>query len=197
MMLRSLTLIPRSQAPRGNARPRSSASSALIWLIALALATTGCAGWREQLASRPTVADRRDARRESAVQSFEQQRDAMQLQAALDRFHQGDLAGCESRLATLVERRPDFVPARLHLAEIVWSRGDAALAERHYLAVLSLQPDLAEAHHGLGTLLEAEGRLPEAATHLARAEGLPPADGPRMSTEDRNSPVARGNVSDL
>jgi Tfp pilus assembly protein PilF len=106
------------------------------------------------------------------LESFEQQRDTMQLQAALDRFNQGDYAGCESRLAALVERRPDFVPARLRLAEILWSRGDAATAEQHYIAVLALQPDLAEAHHGLGTLLETEGRFDEAAEHLARSAEL-------------------------
>lgn len=132
-------------------------------LLAALLLFTGCAARREQLISRPTVTDQRDARRESAVQAFEQQRDAMQLQAALDRYHQGDLAGCESRLAALVERRPDFVAARLHLAEIVWSRGDAALAEQHYRAVLSLEPGHAEAQHGLGLLLEGEGPLEEAA----------------------------------
>lgn len=144
-------------------------------LIVGTLLLTGCAGWREQLAPQPTVADDREARKSAAVQSFEQHRDVMQFQAALDRFDQGDYAGCESRLATLVERRPDFIPARLRLAEIVWSRGDAACAEQHYQAILSRHPDLAEAHHGLGMLLEAEGRFDEAATHIARAVKLDPS----------------------
>jgi Tfp pilus assembly protein PilF len=153
--------------------------------IAALLLLTGCAGWREQLASRPTVADQRDVRREAAVQSFEQQRDAMQLQAALDRFDQGDLAGCESRLAALVQRRPAFLPARLCLAEITWSRGDAALAEQHYLALLSLQPGHAEAHHGLGLLLEAEGRFDEAAEHLVLADDLMRRELPQKDAEER------------
>lgn len=143
-------------------------------LIFATLLIAGCAGWREQLAPQPTVADQREARNAASLQAFDQHRDSMQLQAALDRFQQGDHAGCESRLATLVERRPDFVPARLRLAEILWSRGDAAAAEQHYLAALALQPDLAEAHHGLGTLLEAEGRFDEAAAHLSRARDFQP-----------------------
>ena len=145
------------------------------WLIVATLLLAGCAGWREQLAKQPTVADDREARKSAAVHSFEEQRDAMQLQAALDRFHQGDYAGCESRLATLVERRPDFVAARLRLAEILWSRGAAFAAEQHYQTVLSLHPDHAEAHHGLGMLLETEGRFEEAADHLSRAAELDPS----------------------
>lgn len=144
-------------------------------LLVATLLLTGCAGWRAQLAPQPTVADDREARQSAAVQSFEQHRDAMQLQAAIDRFNQGDYSGCESRLATLVERRPDFVPARLRLAEIIWSRGDAASAEQHYQMVLSRYPDLAEAHLGLGMLLEAEGRFEEAAVHLARAAEIDPS----------------------
>lgn len=154
-------------------------------LIVGLLLLAGCAGWREHLAPQPRVADDREARKAAAVHSFEQQRDAMQLQAALDCFHQGDHAGCESRLLALVERRPDFVPARLRLAEISWSRGDAASAEQHYLAALSQQPDLAEAHHGLGTLLEAEGRDGDAAAHLSRAGEYQPDIQPHLYAEGR------------
>ena len=105
----------------------------------------------------------------TALQAFEQQRDAMQLQAAIDRFEQGDYTGCESRLAALVARRPDFLAARLRLAEILWARGEIAQAEEHYHAVLSAEPANSEAHHGLGMLLEAEGRFEEAEPHLALA----------------------------
>jgi Tfp pilus assembly protein PilF len=128
-------------------------------LIVASLLLGGCAGWRPQIAAPgPTIADERAARREAAVQSFESHRDAMQLQAALDRFEQGDYAGCESRLTALVERRPEFIAARLRLAEILWSRGDAAAAEQHFHAVLALVPDCAEAHDGLAMLLDETGR---------------------------------------
>lgn len=139
-----------------------------LTLIA-ALLLTGCAGWRQKVAPQDAIAEERAARRTAAVQAFEQSRDAMQLEAALDYFDQGDNSGCESRLAALVERRPDFLPARLRLAEMLWFRGDAAQAEKHYRAVLALQPDNVEAHFGLGTLLEDSGRSTEAAQHLATA----------------------------
>ena len=138
----------------------------------LLLVAPGCAAWKQAAAPQPTVADQRGVRQDEAIRSFEQHRDQMQLQAALDRFQQGDIAGCESRLQTLVERRPDLTEARLRLAEICWSRGDARAAEGHYLAVLAAQPECAEAHHALGTLLEASGRENEAQHHLQRAAGL-------------------------
>jgi Tfp pilus assembly protein PilF len=159
-----------------------------VFGVVACLFLSGCAGWRQQIAApQPTVADQREVRRDAAVQSFEQHRDAMQLQAALDRFEQGDYAGCESHLAALVERRPDFVPARLRLAEILWSRGDAAAAEQHYQAVLAIDAGHSEALHGLGTLLEAEGRFDEAAVHLARANDLAaePTDSPQMDADER------------
>lgn len=138
------------------------------------LLATGCAGWKPHAASKPTVSENRSLRHSAVVRDFEQQRDAMQLQAAIDRFNQGDLAGCESRLVKLVERRPDFAEARLRLAEVAWSRGDAAAAEQHYQAVLSARSDSAEAHHGLGMLLTAVGRFGEANPHLRRAIELDP-----------------------
>jgi Tfp pilus assembly protein PilF len=159
--------------------------------LALPLLASGCAGWKQhanglpaasmpQAARQPTIADQRGIRQDEAIRSFEQHRDQMQLQAALDRFGQGDMAGCESRLQMLVQRRPDFAEARLRLAEICWSRGDAPAAEEHYLAVLFLQPDSAEAHHGLGILLEASGRDDEAQRHLERAAQLDPSSALRM-----------------
>jgi Tfp pilus assembly protein PilF len=135
--------------------------------LLLLLTASGCASWKQQLAAQPSVADERARRQAEAIHSFEQHRDHMQLQAAIDRFNQGDIAGCESRLHTLVQRRPDFTEARLRLAELYWSRGDAAAAEEHYRDVLTFQPDNAEAHSGLGILLDDSGRSAEAAQHLA------------------------------
>ena len=130
--------------------------------IAAVLRLRGLA--RATLAPQPKVADDREART-ARGRAFVRAapRRACNCRPRSIASIKATIAGCESRLATLVQRRPDFVPARLRLAEIVWSRGDAAAAEQHYLAVLSPQPDLAEAHHGLGTLLESEGRFDEAA----------------------------------
>ena len=155
--------------------------------LLLLLVTSGCAAWKEQVAPQPTVADNH-LDRQAAIRSFEQHRDQMQLQAAIDRFDQGDFAGCESRLQTLVERRPDFAEARLRLAEITWARGNTDAAEGHYLAVLAAHPNSAEAHHGLGMLLEANGRFDEAQPHLRSAAELDPQnEAYRLADSDATS----------
>jgi predicted Zn-dependent protease len=142
-------------------------------LLAIALFASGCASWRPVLGTSP-VADKRKDRATDAVRTFEKHRDAAQLEAALDRWKQGDFTGAEARLAALVQRRPDFSDARLRLGEILWSRGDAAAAEPHLRAVLEVSPDRAEAHHALGLLLDATGRADDARVHLSRAAELEP-----------------------
>ena len=144
-----------------------------ILLAACALLITGCAGWQKTLAKGSVTPLRKD-RQEDAIREFEQHRNTAQLEAALDCWQQGDVAGCESRLAALVQRCPDFTDARLHLAEVLWSRGDAAAAEPHLLAVLQSQPDRADAHHTLGLILDASGRRAQALQHLQRATQLEP-----------------------
>ena len=134
---------------------------------------TGCAGWKPNLKV-PTAMPERKARESEAVREFERHRDNVQLQAAMDRWTQDDQAGCEARLASLVERRPDHVGARMRLGEILWSRGQAAGAETQFRAVLDREPNRAEAHHALGLLLDATGQREEALTHLLRAAELEP-----------------------
>jgi Flp pilus assembly protein TadD len=77
-------------------------------------------------------------------------------------------------LVALVGRRPDNIEARLLLGEVQWSRGDAASAEPHLRAVLSVQPYRANAHHALGLLLDGNGRSDEARFHFTRAAELEP-----------------------
>jgi Tfp pilus assembly protein PilF len=121
-----------------------------------------------------TLSDARHERHATAVLAFEQQRNQAQLQAALVRWQQGDVAGCESRLRNLVQRRPEFCDARVHLAELAWSCENAVEAEAEYRAALALAPQRADLHHALGLVLESTGRWPEAQTHLAQAAALEP-----------------------
>jgi Tfp pilus assembly protein PilF len=137
------------------------------------LLCAGCAGWKENIVSKPVTPLRKE-RAEEAVRSFEERRDAAQLQAALERWQQGDASGCEARLAAIVERRPDYAEARLRLGEVLLQRGDVEAAQQHMLAALEVQPNWAEAYHALGLLLAAEGREDEAATYLVRAAELEP-----------------------
>jgi len=133
--------------------------------------TSGCAGWKQN--TQKTVTDQREDRAADAVRNFENRRDAAQLEAALDRWRQGNTAMAESMLASIVKRRPDNYDARVRLAELLWSRSDAA-AEPHLRAVLEAQPNRAEAHHALGLLLDGTGRADEAREHLAKAAELEP-----------------------
>src|SRR5262245_27877689 len=100
------------------------------WLLLTLVAFAGCAGWRERLVALPgSVARERQERQSEVVRDFEQHRDNAQLQAALDRWAAGDIAGCDSRLRALLQRRPVDSEARIRLAELLWTRGAAPEAE--------------------------------------------------------------------
>lgn len=145
----------------------------VLALTALAPTLAGCAGWKANLQALTAMPERKE-RETEAVRTFEEHRDVAQLQAALDRWHQGDAAGCEARLAALVHRRPEYCDARLHLGEILFSRGQNVEAEAQLRAVLERQPMRADAHHSLGLLLDSIGKRDEAVVHLARASELEP-----------------------
>jgi Tfp pilus assembly protein PilF len=136
------------------------------------LLISGCAGWKQNT-QKPTVTEQREDRAADAVRNFENRRDAAQLEAALDRWRQGNAPMAESMLLAIVRRRPDNYDARMRLAELLWSRSDAA-AEPHLRAILEAEPNRAEAHHALGLLLEGTGRADEARQHLAKAAELEP-----------------------
>lgn len=142
-------------------------------VLCLALTTGGCAGWRETLAPKPSVSQTREERATDAVREFEDRRDAAQFAAAVERVQQGDSARAETMLVAIVKRRPDSIPARLRLAEVLWSRNDAS-AEEHLRAVLQKDTANAEAHHALGLVLDGTNRSAEAREHFQRAKELEP-----------------------
>ena len=146
----------------------------LLPAFAVLLLASGCAGWQKRTDLR-AKAPSREQRAEDAIRDFEQQRDGAQYQAALDRWRQGDAARAEAQLAALVARRPDFADARLRLAEILWARNESS-AEQHFRAVVAAHEASAEAHHGLGLVLDATGRRDEARRHWERAAELEPAN---------------------
>jgi Flp pilus assembly protein TadD len=155
----------------------------LLPLAALiSIAAAGCAGWQPHTASSPT-GSQRERRADEVVRDFEARRDAAQLQAALDRWRQGDAPGSAAMLAALVERRPDWCEARMRLADVLWSLSDPA-AEAQLRAVIEREPERAEAYHALALVLEATGRLDEARSHLERACQLAPHDELYRQTRD-------------
>jgi Flp pilus assembly protein TadD len=119
------------------------------------------------------MTESREDRAKEAVRSFEERRDAAQLEAALDRWKQGDVQRAEAMLSALVSRRPDYANARMLLAEILWSGNDPA-AEEHLRAVLEVSAERADAHHALGLVLDGTGRSEEARQHLSKAAELEP-----------------------
>jgi Tfp pilus assembly protein PilF len=149
---------------------------ALAWLTASAVLTTGCTTWpslKRELAQQPP---RRNERKEEVLVAFEAQRDAAQLQAALDRFNEGNHAACHQQLAALVERRPQFVEARLQLAEFHLCHGELDQAQEQLRAALVLAPQRADLHDCLGRVLEAGSRDREAAEHFQTAAKLEPGN---------------------
>jgi Tfp pilus assembly protein PilF len=161
-------------------------SIALVWTASLA----GCANWKQQVALSSPVSKVREERHDAAVKAFEEQRDQAQLQAALDRYQQGDISGCEARLRSLIARRPDFTEAHVQLAELAWSFNNGDEAEAEYLAALKLAPNRADVHHALGLVLQAGGRAAEARDHLERACQLDPQNEGYRALVASIAPVA-------
>ena len=144
-----------------------------VTIAALAVAT-GCANWPDRGGPTSNATQSPEERRAAAIQAFEEQRDLAQLESALDRFSQGDVAGCEARLRALLARRPQDAELHARLAELAWACGNLPDAEAEYRSAIALAPQRGDFEHALGTLLEAAGRANEAAPHLARAAQLDP-----------------------
>ena len=146
-----------------------------------ALICLGCAGLRERILS-PGVTPTRRERASQAIHEFEERRDTAQLAAAMDRFNQGDTERAEAMLAAIVSRRPDYIEARLHLAEVLWAQEDPS-AEQHLRAILQSQPNHAEAHHALGLVLSATNRTAEALQHFSVAAEQDPENEVYQTSE--------------
>ena len=157
--------------------------SRLALIVICLIALSGCSQLQSNLVA-PSVTPDRVHRKAEALKMFETHRDFAQLEAALDFWKADDPEHCESLLTALVDRRPDFVEARLRLGELLMDRGEMAAAEGHLQAAVSAQPHHAEAHHALGLLLEAADRRAEAANHLAKAAELDPQNDIYRVTRD-------------
>jgi arylsulfatase A-like enzyme/Tfp pilus assembly protein PilF len=79
-----------------------------------------------------------------------------------------------ARLEPLVRAEPGNVAFRLQLAESSRRAGDLAGAERHYRALLDLDPDRAETWYHFGVALNDQGRHADAVDAFARAIELEP-----------------------
>ena len=137
----------------------------------------GCAGSQAHVRSEPAapVSDLENAEPELA-QVYEERRTEAQIQAALDRWQQGDIAGCEVRLRDVIERNPKTIVPRLRLAELALACGHVDDAAEHYRSALALDANRAETHHGLALVLVAQGHAAEARAHFEQAFRLEPGN---------------------
>ena len=78
--------------------------------------------------------------------------------------------------ARTVELQPNFIPARMSLADNLSDIGKNEEAGRQYLEVLRQDPSQVEAHCNLAYVLAAQGRKAEAMTELQQALRLRPSD---------------------
>jgi Flp pilus assembly protein TadD len=93
---------------------------------------------------------------------------------ALKAMHRGlEAAQCFARTVTL---DPNFIPARMSLADSLSENGKNEEAARQYRAVLRQDPGQVDAHCNLAFILAAQGQNAEAMTELQQALLLRPSD---------------------
>lgn len=155
-----------------------AANSSVALLCAISL-LTGCASLPTKAAVRtprtPEPTQSYAERKRDAVAAFERQRDAAQVQAAINHWQRGDADKSLKMLTAIIKRVPSDVNARLRIAEIHTAQENFTAAETQLRECLVHSPDSAEVHHTLGMLLsEAPGREQEAEFHIRRAGELEP-----------------------
>ncbi len=94
------------------------------------------------------------------------------LQGAL-----GKRAEAADTLRAALRLNPDYLPARLKLAEYLFAAGDSEEAAKIYETILKEHPDAAEAHYGMGRIRATKGDFSGAVECYGRACELFPAYG--------------------
>ena len=96
-----------------------------------------------------------------------------QLKAAIARWTEGDVEGCEASLRQLLQRNPRYKDAGIALADLLTHKEDLKAAEELIRKLLADFDD-PQIHHSLALLLETTGRSNEAVFHFQRAVELEP-----------------------
>jgi tetratricopeptide (TPR) repeat protein len=79
-----------------------------------------------------------------------------------------------SELRRVVQLKPEYVEARLRLADLLFANGNLEEAKMHYTAALGANPKLAIAHNNLGRLYLAQGQISQAIVQFGEALRLNP-----------------------
>lgn len=93
------------------------------------------------------------------------------------RTAQGDHTGASAAFRAALRLDPDYLPARLKLAESLLTSGKLEEAASLYAAIIKNHPGVAEAYYGLGRIRTAKGDLPGAVEAYQKACELFPAYG--------------------
>ncbi|HET9178570.1 MAG TPA: tetratricopeptide repeat protein [Terriglobia bacterium] len=93
------------------------------------------------------------------------------------RTEQGDRAGATATFREALRLDPDYLPARLKLAESLLTSGKLEAAGSMYDAIIKGHPGVAEAYYGLGRIRTAQGDLAGAVKSYQKACELFPAYG--------------------
>lgn len=119
-----------------------------------------------------TLSETREQRLRQVAADFDQRRDEAQYQAALNRWREDDSAGCRQSLEQLIARNPQHCPARLLMAQVCLSDGNAKAALEQVRQVLALEPKNAEAHYLMGLSLDGLGETGPAIAEYEKATRL-------------------------
>jgi len=137
----------------------------------LCLLTSGCASTdvkpEDDLNEPPPVDPR-------AAELFDKRCDDSMFQAAIARWRDNDVGGCQSLLERLLHRNPSYLEARLMLADLFLAQGNIPGAEGQLRWIVQQHPENPQARHSLGLLLDSTDRHAEALEHLREARRLDP-----------------------
>ncbi|MCI0665996.1 MAG: tetratricopeptide repeat protein [Acidobacteria bacterium] len=80
-------------------------------------------------------------------------------------------------LQEALELNPDYLPARLKLADSLLAAGELEKSRQHYQLIINKQAEFAQAHYGLGRVSAAEQKFSTAVEHFLKAINLFPNYG--------------------
>jgi tetratricopeptide (TPR) repeat protein len=90
---------------------------------------------------------------------------------------QGHVSEAAETLRACLRLKPDYLPARLKLAEALFTGGDLEASGQIYSAIVREHPDAAEAYYGLGRFYLGRGEAPTAGSFFGKACDLFPRYG--------------------
>jgi tetratricopeptide (TPR) repeat protein len=171
-----------------------------LTIVCACLLIWGCAApdVQQDESPQPPPIDQRSA------ELFQKRCDDSMLQAAIARWSEGDISGCQQLLERLLNRNQSNLEARLTLADLQLSQGDVQAAENHLRWIVQQNPQNPQARHSLGMLLDTTGRHEEALGQLREAARLDPqnqlytmCEQTALGVTDGTTPMATSPRADV